>query len=635
MDDTKRIGACIGISFLLLAGASRAQAPAGREFQVNTLTERDQREPVVAYAPNGTVSFIWASTLPPREGDDTTRFGIEGRLFSPDEKAGSEITVRQSLGLGAYLPSVAWQKDGRFLVAWNESSPYPNSFSRPFDANARPLGPGLKIEPSTEGLQAVGSLSALPDGAYLATWEAVAWPPLPFSVGVRVRRVDALGRPQGQTIEVARSDSTQTLPGLAVSPNGDVLIVWDFVGDDAEGIGVSGQLLTASLERVGEPFLINTTEANDQYGAKTASLPSGFIVVWQSADQDGSLEGIYGQILGLDGRKIGPEFQVNTFTDSAQRNPDVAADSHGNFIAVWQGFDGRTGFWSVRGRFYRPGGAPAGDEFEINSSPVRSDDAHPRVAFGPDGTFTVVWQDLADSDDIFARRFAASPGDEPCFLTAKRLLCDTGRTGGTAELPIPIKASASEILLTGDVDGDGKQDLCLNRGTAYRCDTDRDGYPETSFRFGSGRSGEVGLLGDVDGDGRAEPCIREGRELRCDTGHDGGRAEWVLASFGAPSDRILLGDLNGDGRDDVCAFRSGRFLCDFNHDGTAEADLAFGLPGDTPLLGDFDGDGLDDPCVFRDGRFLCDTAHDVGEAEGALTFGGPGSIPLLVNLDGI
>ncbi len=357
-------------------------------------------------------------------------------------------------------------------------------------------------------------------------------------------------------------------------------------------------------------------------------------MVWQSRDRDGSDE-IYGQIIGLDGRKIGPEFRVNTFTDSAQRYPDVAADSHGNVIVVWQSFDGRTGFWSVRGRFYRPGGAPLGDEFEINSSTVRSDDVNPRVAYGPDGTFTVVWQDFVDSDDIFARRFAASPGDEPCYLTAKKLLCDTGRTGGTAELPIPVKAAAGEILLTGDVDGDGKQDLCLNRGTAYRCDTDRDGYPETSFRFGSGRSGEVGLLGDVDGDGRAEPCIREGRELRCDTGHDGGRAEWVLAAFGAPSDRILLGDLNGDGRDDVCAFRAGRFLCDFNHDGVPEADLDFGLPGDTPLLGDFDGDGLDDPCVYRDGRFLCDTAHDGGEAEGVLSFGGPGSVPLLVNLDGI
>jgi hypothetical protein len=608
----------------------QAQAPLGRDFQVNIRTEDVQLHPFTTYTEDGTVAVAWSSILPSQPGDQYSRFGIVLRLFPANGLAGQERVVRQSDGGGQDGPGLVWQSGKRLLAAWSETD---GVLDRILDGMARPLGPALRVSPAAHEVQGLGSVAAAPDGSFVVAWVAVTGLES-VKARIRVRRLDREGRPQGDFLELANSDRSSH-PGLAVNAQGDALVVWAFDGNDADGYGVTGQILNGSLQPVGGPFLVNTTEQHNQYRVRATALPDGFVVVWQSGEQDGSLEGIYGQVLGFDGRKIGPEFQVNTVTDSAQREPDVAADLHGNFIVTWQSFDGRTGDWSVRGRFFRPGGAPAGDEFEINSSPVRSDDVYPRVAFGPDGTFTVVWEVFADVDDIFARRFAASPGDEPCFLAAKRLLCDTGRTGGTAELPIPLKASAGEVLLAGDVDGDGKQDLCLNRGTAFRCDTDRDGYPETSFRFGSGRSGEVGLLGDVDGDGRAEPCIREGRELRCDTGHDGGRAEWVLASFGAPSDRIVLGDLNGDGRDDVCAFRAGRFLCDFNHDGAPEADLAFGLPGDTPLLGDFDGDGLDDPCVYRDGRFLCDTAHDGGEAEGVLSFGGTGSVPLLVNLDGV
>ncbi len=618
------------VGMCLLAVAVQAQAPLGRDFPVNSRTEGAQLHPFVAYSEDGTVAVAWASILPEQPGDQYSRLGIVLRLFPAGGPAEQERVVRQSDGGGQDNPGLVWQSGKRLLVAWSETD---GVLTRMLDGAARPVGPALRVSPAAHEVQGLGSIVAVPDGSFLVAWVAITGQES-VRARIRVRRLDGQGRPLGDFLELADSD-TESHPSLAVSSQGDALVVWSFNGDDADGYGVTGQILNGSLQPVGGPFLVNTTEQHHQYRVKATALPDGFVVVWQSQEQDGSLEGIYGQVLGFDGKKIGPEFQINTVTDSAQREPAVTADHHGNFIVIWQSFDGRSGDWSVRGRLFRPGGAPAGDEFKINTSPIRSGYVNPRVAFGPDGTFTAAWEVFADSDDIFARRFAASRGEEPCYLTAKKLLCDTGRTGGTAELPISVKASASEVLLAGDVDGDGKQDLCLNRGTAYRCDTDRDGYPETSFRFGSGRSGEVRLLGDVDGDGRAEPCIREGRELRCDTGHDGGRAEWVLAAFGAPADRILLGDLNGDGRDDVCAFRAGRFLCDLNHDGTAEADITFGLPGDTPLLGDFDGDGLDDPCVYRDGRFLCDTAHDGGEAEGVLSFGGPGSVPLLVNLDGI
>ena len=41
-----------------------------------------------------------------------------------------------------------------------------------------------------------------------------------------------------------------------------------------------------------------------------------FVVVWDSADQDGSDVGVFGQRYASSGAPLGPEFRVNTYTTS-------------------------------------------------------------------------------------------------------------------------------------------------------------------------------------------------------------------------------------------------------------------------------------------------------------------------------
>jgi hypothetical protein len=373
--------------------------------------------------------------------------------------------------------------------------------------------------------------------------------------------------------------------------------------------------------------------------------PGGaFVVVWTSAEQDGSHLGIFGQRFTKEGEAVGPEFQVNQVTFSDQTRPQIASDAAGNFVIVWSSYDPSSfglNDWDVKARVYRADGSPVGPEVFVNRHRENYQD-NPRVAFTPNGTIFVAWASLAqvppandNITDIFARRFSASHGDEPCVVGNGRFLCDTGRTGGDPEVRHGFGGTSSGFGFLGDVDGDGREDPCVYTGGTFRCDTDHEGgAAEVQIAF-SAPGSPVPLLRDVDGDGRADPCLALAGRFACDTRHDGGSAELVIA-FGAAGETLLLGDLDGDGRAEACGYTPGQFRCDTGHNGgNAEMVIRFGKRGDQPLLGDFDGDGRDDPCVFRKGVLLCDTVHDGGAAEGTLNFGKTGDRVVLGNLDGL
>ncbi len=60
--------------------------------------------------------------------------------------------------------------------------------------------------------------------------------------------------------------------------------------------GIFGQIFKANGDKDGGEFLINTYTSGDQSYCNIASLlDGGFVVTWNSMNQDGSSWGIYGQ----------------------------------------------------------------------------------------------------------------------------------------------------------------------------------------------------------------------------------------------------------------------------------------------------------------------------------------------------
>jgi hypothetical protein len=206
--------------------------------------------------------------------------------------------------------------------------------------------------------------------------------------------------------------------------------------------------------------------------------------------------------------------------------------------------------------------------------------------------------------------------------------CDPGARAGTDFL------EASTLRL-GDLDGDGKADVCGRSAAGIVCArslgrgferarawlagmTDADGWREARYAASI-------ALADVNGDGKADLCGRgkDGVVCALSTGtaferrlrawsagtdfSDGGATPWGERE--AYYATIRFGDVNGDGRADVCGRGRDGLACALSTGaGFAHASVWLGGASDsagawgverarTLALGDVNGDGRADVCT--------------------------------------
>ena len=186
----------------------------------------------------------------------------------------------------------------------------------------------------------------------------------------------------------------RTTPPPPPDANGNALVVWESFGADGSGNGVYGRRFGPTGAAVGGEFRINTYTMFGQDDPAVAADGAGnFVVVWESAGQDGTTISIFGQRLDGAGLPIGTEFQVNAPSNGNQFKPAVAAGAAG-FVVVWHEADRDGSGTAVVGQRFDSTGAKAGTELILNG-------------------YTTSNQDTADvtmADDGELRRRMGKPG---------------------------------------------------------------------------------------------------------------------------------------------------------------------------------------------------------------------------------
>jgi hypothetical protein len=211
--------------------------------------------------------------------------------------------------------------------------------------------------------------------------------------------------------------NAQILPDVAHIGEGEFVVVWTSYGPDGSSGGIAAQRFRANGQPGGNELLVNTyTTSGQTQPAIDADANGRFTVVWtNTATQDGSEYGIFGQRYSATGGKRGGEFQINEFTSGTQWHPDVGVAADGTFVVVWQDEDGRDGFADgIFGRRFANNGDALGADFQVNSTTQR-DQQYPTLSVGADGSFVVAFTSLGKDDSsaaaesgIFARRFDSS-----------------------------------------------------------------------------------------------------------------------------------------------------------------------------------------------------------------------------------
>jgi hypothetical protein len=168
-----------------------------------------------------------------------------------------------------------------------------------------------------------------------------------------------------------------------------------------------GAPLLAQSPGIG-PFLpLNAyTTANQLQPSLAPDGSGGFIAVWESFGQDGSGRGAFGRRFDANGAPVGGEFQANSYTTGDQRLPQVACDSTGAFVVVWEGQRVGDDTQGIALRVYDSTGAPIFPG-EREAHPGTLDpETLPRVARNDNG-FVVVWHHLAPivGNELIGQRF--------------------------------------------------------------------------------------------------------------------------------------------------------------------------------------------------------------------------------------
>jgi LmbE family N-acetylglucosaminyl deacetylase len=198
-----------------------------------------------------------------------------------------------------------------------------------------------------------------------------------------------------------------------------------------------------------------------------------------------------------------------------------------------------------------------------------------------------------------------------------------------------------------DVNGDGFADGCARRADGVYCALNNQGgvlgpmvryTPEYSDALGwrAAQYGATLQLGDINGDGRADLCGRGGAGIWCSLSAGTAFVNTALwsTSFSDAAGMLnaasyygsfRLGDVNGDGFADACARGASGVYCALNTRSGGFApdrlfttefnDAAGWLPsqyGTTLQLGDINGDGRADVCGSGDRTFICAVANANG-----------------------
>ncbi len=240
--------------------------------------------------------------------------GIYGQRFSSDgSTSGSEFKVNTTTAADQITSNVTSLSNGGFVVTWQSGSDINGQL---YAANGTASGNEFQVNTDTTDNQTQPSVASLADGGFVISWTADSDQD-GSGEGIYAQRFNADGTKVGDEIEInSFTDGNQSTSSVTSLIDGGFLVTWNSFDQDNSSSGIYGQRFTADGLTAGEEFKINTTTNGSQANASTASLSNGDVIVtWVSANQDGSGDGIYGQRLTFDSTAFEYKIPDDTFED--------------------------------------------------------------------------------------------------------------------------------------------------------------------------------------------------------------------------------------------------------------------------------------------------------------------------------
>jgi Ca2+-binding RTX toxin-like protein len=323
---------------------SAAGATVGDEFAINTTKTSTQDGPALTALADGGWVVAWQSYQGGSYNIYWQRFASNGQATGTEHLVNTRLPDSQ---IGARVQPL---NDGGWVVIWQsyyqEAANNWGIYGQRYDANGAAVLGEFHVN-TNAGQEVAASVAVLADGGWVVVWEreTITQIEVPLIGTITIidrdvhgRRYDASGGSIGAEFRVnTNTAELQTTASVVALADGGWVIAWQSLHQDDGSYDIYAQRYGASGAKVGGEFLVNTVRSSHQASSSIAALPDGgWLVVWQSAYQDGSLYGVYGQRYDAAGVKEGLEFRINSYVNSEQRDPSVTVLADGGWVVTWQ-----------------------------------------------------------------------------------------------------------------------------------------------------------------------------------------------------------------------------------------------------------------------------------------------------------
>jgi len=309
----------------------------GSEFRINSFTTSSQTNPAVASDAAGNFIVVWNGNS--QDGSQTGVFGQ--RYDSAGNKRGSEFRVNSYTSGPQQNPAVASDATGNFIVAWNSDSQDGDQtgvFGQRYDSSGNRLGGEFQVNSFTLTEQSNPAVASDAGGNFVVVWQSRyqdgdSW-------GVFGQRYDNQGGTLGAEFQVNTfTDLFQLSPAVAADAAGTFVVAWTGIGIFGAYSDIFGQRYDSQGGALGAEFRINDELFADKGNASVAFDPdSNFVVVWDNYfyAYPPARAGVFGKRYEASGAPVGFEFRINTYTPGDQEAPSVATTGVDQFVVVWQ-----------------------------------------------------------------------------------------------------------------------------------------------------------------------------------------------------------------------------------------------------------------------------------------------------------
>lgn len=269
------------------------------------------------------------------------------------------------------------------------------------------LGDDFQVNSYTVKNQNYPKVAVAPDGKAIVVWESDGQDN--DGLAVAAQRYNSDGSKLGDEFVVnTETESTQSQPTVAVADNGSHIIFWRSKEQDGSGFGVYAQRYTSDGDKVGNEFRINEETDTNQDQAYAAYHSNGNVMVIWETSQDGQSGEIYARVYDADFNDISNgEFRINTVTSGWQNTARIAAVPNG-FVVVWESLNiDNERIAIVFKRFDSQGSPLMSMEEQVNTRKI-CDQKNPDIAAQSDGSFVIVWEHLEDPEKCSSAQTLAS-----------------------------------------------------------------------------------------------------------------------------------------------------------------------------------------------------------------------------------